>query len=301
MWGSADKAVRLLLGKLDTIIADIALLLGVAGPGLRLRFEFSSGGNAERGSRKEFSVSLFDNDTGAGAVPSADIDITGLVQTMEKDTGSGFSSAGITQPTFAKADGLVADTYLFDNAEWAPGDSYRLTFTSIAVTLDADIIDLVGKIWSSGVLEVGDLSSTLDGLVTSSGTAQIDLDTLTDRPKSLSVIARPAININAFTQEITSAAKYTHTRDEVVGVLLRAEGLVSAVANYTFILTLVRGADVYFLASDVIEKPTGITNIEVQMVFNKIVESGDKICSFILSDNAGDTSVDVEQELYEVG
>jgi len=128
-----------------------------------LRVEQSNSGVVEEDAIVAFAISLVDVD--AGAIVSANIDITGISATMEKSTGGGaFSVAGITQPTFGKADGLVSVDYRFLLAEWEIGDVYKLSVSGITVTIDSDTAYVKTCIWSNVVLEEQNVETKIDDI-----------------------------------------------------------------------------------------------------------------------------------------
>jgi hypothetical protein len=138
-----------------------AILAAVTGGAADLRITQSISGKVEEDGVLGFDISIFDID--AGAVASADIDITGISAVLEKSTGGGaFSSVGITQPTFAKADGRVYVAYRFLAAEWTAGDIYRLRVTGIQATVDGDTLDIPAMVWANSVSEDADIKSAVD-------------------------------------------------------------------------------------------------------------------------------------------
>lgn len=147
--------------KVDTA----AILVAVTGGAADARFEQSHAGTVEEDAIQGFDISIFDID--AGAVASADIDITAISQVMEKSTGGGaFSSVGITQPTFAKADGRVYVAYRFLAAEWAVGDLYRLRVTGITAEVDGVTVYVPAMVWSNAVIEAADVKTAVDTINT---------------------------------------------------------------------------------------------------------------------------------------
>lgn len=125
--------------------------------GTQFRTEQSHAGTVEENAFEMFNISLFDLDS--GAIASADISIAAITATMEKSTGGAdFSNAGITQPTFLKADGRVYCSYQFLAAQWTVGDLYRLTVTGITAVVDTETVYCPTMVWSNAVLE----SATID-------------------------------------------------------------------------------------------------------------------------------------------
>lgn len=111
----------------------------------------SEGGVAEEDQLLGFTIALSDCCNGDIAV--ADIDITGITQTMHKGTGgNAFSSAGITQPTFNKIDGMIYLYYKFLAAEWALGDTYLLKAIDITCEIDGQTLYVPQACWSNIVL-----------------------------------------------------------------------------------------------------------------------------------------------------
>jgi hypothetical protein len=140
-----------------------AILVAVTGGAADARFEQSHAGTVEEDAIQGFDISIFDID--AGAVASADINITAISAVMEKSTGGGaFSSAGITQPTFLKADGRVYVAYRFLAAEWAVGDLYRLRVTDITATVDSVVVHVPAMVWSNAVIEAAGADTKLDAI-----------------------------------------------------------------------------------------------------------------------------------------
>lgn len=138
------------------IKADTAAILAALGGAIDSRFFQSASGPVEEDAIQGFDITIFDVDL--GAVLQANIDITGITAVMEKSTGGGaYSSVGITQPSFAKADGRVYASYRFLAAEWAVGDMYRLRVTGISATVDAATVYCPAMVWSNRVDEAADV------------------------------------------------------------------------------------------------------------------------------------------------
>lgn len=157
-----------LTDSLEAIRDRIDVLLG--GAAIQLRTEQSVSGPVEEDSRQEFAISLIDIDTGAVALGS--IDISSISAVMEKSTGGGaFSDGGITQPTFAKAAGLVSDEYRFLASEWAVGDVYKLTVSGITATVGGDTAYVKAMVWSNIIHEVAEMKSDIDNIDSKIGTA----------------------------------------------------------------------------------------------------------------------------------
>lgn len=170
---SADNAFfsDVIGNKSDTVggnsIVSLAkqILSYVGGEASQLRIEKSVSGNAEESGIVNFSISIYDID--AGQIALANIDITAISAVMYKSTGGGaFSSAGITQPTFTKANGLVTCDYTFVTAEWMNGDIYKLVVSGISVTVGADTAYVNAAVWSSPLYEIENIQTaieTIDG------------------------------------------------------------------------------------------------------------------------------------------
>lgn len=141
------------LSVLDSILAETT--------GVQLRTEQSKSGTVEEDAIMAFAISIIDIDL--GAIVSGDIDITGIVVRMEKSTGGGaFSDAGITQPTFAKANGIVSDDYRFLAAEWVTGDVYKLAVSGIEAEVNGETVFIKAMIWSNVVLESANIEAKID-------------------------------------------------------------------------------------------------------------------------------------------
>lgn len=121
----------------------------VAAPtGSSLVVEQSESGVCEVNEYQMFQISL--TDFASGAIPNADIDITGISATMAISVGGAdFTTVGITQPTFSKADGRVYCSYLFLNTEWTAGDMYRLVVTGIKVSIGGSTLYVPAMVWSN--------------------------------------------------------------------------------------------------------------------------------------------------------
>ena len=141
--------------------------------GTQFRTEQSKSGTVEENAFEMFNISLFDLDS--GAIASASIDIAAITQTMEKSTGGAdFASAGITQPTFLKADGRVYCSYQFLAAQWAVGDLYRLTVTGITAVVDTETVYCPTMVWSNAVLEAANIDTNVETILSElAGTAGV--------------------------------------------------------------------------------------------------------------------------------
>lgn len=132
----------------------------LGGPAIQVRAEKSISGTVEENSLQQFSIAIYDVDS--GAVATGDIDITGISNVlMRSRAGGAFSSAGITQPTFAKGTGLVSCDYQFLAAEWQVGDMYKLNVKGITATVDGDTAYIPEMVWSNIVIEMEDLQATV--------------------------------------------------------------------------------------------------------------------------------------------
>jgi len=129
--------------------------------GAQARFEQSISATVEEDVYLQFTITLFDLD--AGAVASASIDITSISNVMSKGTAAGaaFSAAGITQPTFAKSNGLVTCSYRFLAAEWAVGDVYRLVVGGITAVVDGETVYVPDMVWSNLIVEAADMTAEM--------------------------------------------------------------------------------------------------------------------------------------------
>ncbi len=139
----------------------------------QLRTIVSESATVEENAIQFFNIGIFDMD--AGAISSANIDITAISAIMSKSTGgAGFSDIGITQPTFAKINGSVYCAYQFLAAEWQTGDMYKLVVDGITATLHSVVGYVPTVVWSNVVVETEDikndvqyLSAVADGGTTS--------------------------------------------------------------------------------------------------------------------------------------
>jgi|GEM_PF-5444564 len=132
--------------------------------GTQFRTEQSHAGPVEENGFEMFNIALFDLDS--GAIASADINITAISAVLEKSTGGAdFSSAGITQPVFAKGDGRVYCSYQFLAAQWTVGDLYRLTVTGISATVDTETVYCPTMVWSNAVLEAANIDANVETIL----------------------------------------------------------------------------------------------------------------------------------------
>jgi hypothetical protein len=149
----------------------------ITGGAADLRVSQSVAGTVEEGGFLQFTVGLMDIDT--GAIASANIDITGITQTMERSRGGAAWSA-MTAPSFSKADGQVYCSYEFLAAEWQTGDMYRLTLTGVECTIGTQTAYVPAMIWSNIVLEQQDLHTAVAAIQEDLGdfSAQTNLQSL---------------------------------------------------------------------------------------------------------------------------
>lgn len=164
-------------GDIESKIDNIITYLG--GEAGQLRVEQSKSGAVEEDAYMSFGIGIFDIDT--GAIASGSIDISGISATLEKSTGgAAFSSGGITQPTFAKANGLVSVDYRFLAAEWEIGDVYKLTVSGITATIGSDTAYVKTVIWSNVIMEQVNVEGKIDAIQADLGdfSAQSNLTTL---------------------------------------------------------------------------------------------------------------------------
>ena len=167
-----------LLERLEWVQATLGSAAG------QLRTVFSDSEAVEENAIQYFNIGIFDMD--AGAIASASIDITSISAVLQKSTGGGaFSTSGITQPTFSKANGSVYCAYQFLAAEWVTGDMYKLVVGGITATIGSTTAYVPTGVWSNVVVETADLDSNVeyivgvvDDLHTDIGTAISDIGTV---------------------------------------------------------------------------------------------------------------------------
>jgi hypothetical protein len=137
--------------------------VAIGGAAGQLRTAFSDSEAVEENAIQYFNIGIFDVD--AGAIALANINITSISAVMEKSTGGGaFSSVGITQPTFSKANGSVYCAYQFLAAEWITGDTYKLVVDGITVTIHSTTGYVPTGVWSNVVVETGDIKNAVQYL-----------------------------------------------------------------------------------------------------------------------------------------
>lgn len=145
--------------------------VAVGGAAGQLRFQQSESTTVEDNAFQQFSISLID--INSGAITSVNINIAAISVEMAKSTAGGaFSAVGITQPTFAKADGRVYTSYQFLDAEWAVGDVYRLTVSDIVVTFGAEFAYVPMMVWSNMVTDIIDIDTVVDSIKVDTGRIQ---------------------------------------------------------------------------------------------------------------------------------
>jgi len=133
----------------------------ITGGAADLRVSPSIAGTVEEGGLLQFTIALMDIDS--GAIASANIDISSIIQTMERSRGGAAWSA-MTAPVFAKADGQVYCSYEFLAAEWQTGDMYRLTLSGITVTIGTSTAYVPAQVWSNIVVETEDIKTDVEYL-----------------------------------------------------------------------------------------------------------------------------------------
>lgn len=201
--------IKQLVTNSEWIVANLG---GVAG---RTRVVPSISATVEENAYQQFSISIMDIDT--GAVPAANIDITGISQVLEKSTGgAAFSSAGITQPTFGKADGRVFEDYQFLADEWTVGDVYKLVVAGIEATVGGDTAYIPAVVWSNLVVEQGDIKTSIDQI-------EVDTDPLV---VGRSQIAATTINLN---QGVAAYVLFTGATQAVIleSLIIRMPDIVA--------------------------------------------------------------------------
>jgi len=132
--------------------------VAIGGTAMQLRVQQSASGPVEETDIVRFAVSLMDMDT--GAIASANIDITGITQTMERSrNGSAYSAISDPVVAFSKEDGLVYMDYEFKAAQWQAGDMYRMSLKGITCTIVGDTAYVPAMIWNNIVVEAEDLTN----------------------------------------------------------------------------------------------------------------------------------------------
>ncbi len=157
--------------KSDTVAGDSLISstkrieAAVGGAAGHLKINQSESQAVEEDAIISFGISLFD--TESGGISSANIDITGISAVLEKSTGgAAFSVAGITQPTFSKATGLVSVDYRFLAGEWEIGDIYKLVVSGITAIVDGDTAYISILVWSNVITEFQNIETKIDTIDT---------------------------------------------------------------------------------------------------------------------------------------
>jgi len=157
-----------ILERLEELADDTDAILGTT-QSVEFRKSASSTRFDEDGGRGYFAVSIVDRDV--GDVASANIDITSATATLAKSTGgAAFATAGIAQPTLAKANGRVDLDFDFDAAEWTTGDAYKVTITGVTATDSGGNAVHMGQVyWIGSLDEATDVKTTVDDIDTDLG------------------------------------------------------------------------------------------------------------------------------------
>lgn len=168
----------------------------ITGGAADLRVSQSVSATVEENALQQFTVGLMDIDS--GAIASANIDISTIVQTVERSrAGGAFSTVGITQPTFLKIDGQVYCSYQFLAADWQVGDMYRVTLSGVKATIGTQTAYVPAMIWSNLVVESEDLTAEVakipksDAAVTWNATALASINAEVDTALDTIVPASP--------------------------------------------------------------------------------------------------------------
>jgi len=169
--------------KSDTIAGNSAMsllqqILVAVSEAMQLRVEQSQTGTVEEDGMVNFGIGLMDIDT--GAIASASIDITSISAVLDISTGGAAFGAVGTQPTFAKANGLVSVDYRFLAGEWANGDMYKLVVSGIECTVGADTAYVPALTWSGTLQEGLNVEGKIDAIQADIGdpSARTNLQTL---------------------------------------------------------------------------------------------------------------------------
>ena len=287
------------------------LIAGATGPGGVLWMSRSGGGNGERGTIKTLRLSFTNRETG-NPVPAVDIDTSMMLATpYNKDSGAGYSNAGLSQPAIVVGLGMVTIDLALLNAEVAAGDSYRYDPQGIKVTIDALVITVPVDPWSGGISEVGDTVSVINSIDVN-GTAgfnsvdgkqddaKVILDKLDAWPDQLALAAKIDQDIFTTENEITSGGAHTALRDQVVRAEITADDLVAGAAVYTVRFEVTRGALVFDLGPDFVAKDASHTAIKSDG--EVVLKLDDVLKAFIQSNAAGDTTTpNINLRVFEVG
>lgn len=140
----------------------------IAATSSQLRLSIANISNIEEDSLVSFYIGLTESDV--GLVASANIDITAISAILSVSTGGGaFTSVGVTQPTFGKANGKVYVDYQFLAAEWAVGDGYKLEVSGISCTVDGNTVYIEPVQWSGSIIDETVLHTKIDNIQTDIG------------------------------------------------------------------------------------------------------------------------------------
>lgn len=154
----------------NSVVAYVKAIFSATVAGGQINWQQSDTSNLdEDGGRYSFDVGVVDRDT--GAVASANINIASAVVTLEKSTAGGaFSTVGITQPTVAKADGLVTVSADVVATEWQVGDHFKATLTTVSATNSASGTEFMpSMVWMGEIVEDFDVKTTVDDIDTDLG------------------------------------------------------------------------------------------------------------------------------------
>lgn len=281
--GTLDRAYVGLTTRLDAILAAIG---AVGGPAQNLLSWANNSAKAERGSRLNFQVTLYDRSTGL-LIPSGDINITGISALILKSTAGGsFAGGGLTAIAFTKNVGGFTAEYLYVDGEWSDlgADAYKVQVSGVKATVNGVEVDVPTYSWSAAVGEEGDQATVLNKLDA--------------RPDLKTAATRGAADIGAAEVEITNSTQHSDvTRDALILVVVKAAAMDVAAANVTVRVE----KDGVQVAKDTIAKKTGAAVFEAQLRFNLLVEASEVLRVFIESDNPGDTVATTSADFFEVG
>jgi hypothetical protein len=206
-----------------SIVSGIPLTMQITKLG-QLRIEKSDSFTVEKGGVYTFSVYL--SSLGGGSISAADIDVTSLFASISRSTGGGaFTTLGVTQSSFSKADGAVFVTYQFISSEWITGDSYKIVMGGVSVTLEGETLIIPTSAWGgilSAVSNIEIASSTTQGLVTE--IHEFDLPAIAQALSRIHDEALPAI-----ATDVRTAIGNTTPRAE--GNIQHFSKIVTSVAN----------------------------------------------------------------------
>ena len=141
-------------------------------PSLELEFAQSQSGSVEEGGQLHFHVGIANKDSGNLGVGKINIGSATLVLERQRTTGA-FSNAGITQPSLYKAVGRVYSNCRFHKSQWREGDMYKLTLSTITVSIDGETGYIPTFVWSGKIDEASTSAQSLLNYTQSpSGTAE---------------------------------------------------------------------------------------------------------------------------------